>query len=44
MQGRSDIKTTSRFNISSAETTLQSNGGERGRKRAQSIDLVRVLL
>ena len=45
MQGRSDIKTASGLNSHrSAETALQSNDGEKGRKRAQITDLMRVLL
>ena len=44
MQGRSDIKTASDLNShQSAETDLQSHDGERSRKRAQSMDVVRDL-
>ena len=45
MQGRSDMKTDFDFNSHrSAETGLQSSDGERGRKHAKVIDVVRDLL
>ena len=45
MQGRSDIKTASGLNDHrSAEMALKSSDGERGRKRAPSIDVVMDVL